>query len=596
MNLDHDKNIRVGFALKNFSFRMENNRVFLIWVMLRAKASDFDYSTIPDLFKKWTRHFKERENGLNERSIIYWAKQDALEEYEKVKTNNVHYYINITVSTPFATEFDLAMVLYQMYKDRFVCSNRKQKIWMMFKNHHWMEDLGQSLRMKISTEMYQKYIDMQAYFVNQLQNYEKDDPAAEFLKNNVKHASTISVRLKKVSEKDNIFKDATDLFWDENFNLQRDTKKHLMCFSNGVVDFENNLFRDGYPQDYITKSTKIPYVPINPENEAMAGIVAQVTTFMSQLYPVPELNKYMWEHLASVLMGENINQTFNVYRGSGSNGKSMLIELMSHAFGDYKGVVPLGLVCDKRSSIGGTSSEIIQLKGIRYAVMSEPSKGMHVNEGVMKELTGGDPLQARALYCEAETFIPQFCLVVCTNVLFDINSNDDGTWRRIRLIPHMAKFVEDISQQEPDEENPYIFQKDIHLKTKLALMAPVFMSMLIQKAFITKGKVEDCSIVMASSNKYRQGQDHIAAFVSGMIIKKVGAKVQQRELIETFKQWFQEQQGSRKVPKGVELCEYMDKKFGKLRKEGFWSNIAIYYPNGDSHNVDKEDGEGDFEN
>ena len=43
------------------------------------------------------------------------------------------------------------------------------------------------------------------------------------------------------------------------------------------------------------------------------------------------------------------------------------------------------MVTDKRHSIGGTSSELISLKGVRYAVMQEPSKGSVLNEGVVKE-------------------------------------------------------------------------------------------------------------------------------------------------------------------------------------------------------------------
>ena len=54
-----------------------------------------------------------------------------------------------------------------------------------------------------------------------------------------------------------------------------------------------------------------------------------VLTFMEQLFPIKELNKYMWDHLASSLIGENVNQYFNIYRGSGSNGKSLLVDLMT---------------------------------------------------------------------------------------------------------------------------------------------------------------------------------------------------------------------------------------------------------------------------
>ncbi len=97
---------------------------------------------------------------------------------------------------------------------------------------------------------------------------------------------------------------------------------------------------------------------------------------------------------------------------------------MSMALGEYKETVPITLITQKRNSVGSTSSEVVALKGARYAVMQEPSKGDKLNEGIMKEITGGDPLQGRALFKDCVTFIPQFKLVVCTNTLLDIGSND----------------------------------------------------------------------------------------------------------------------------------------------------------------------------
>ena len=72
---------------------------------------------------------------------------------------------------------------------------------------------------------------------------------------------------------------------------------------------------------------------------------------MSQLFPNKDLLSYMWEHLASTLLGTNENQTFNIYTGSGANGKSKLVELMSIILGEYKGTVPITLVTQKRNNI-----------------------------------------------------------------------------------------------------------------------------------------------------------------------------------------------------------------------------------------------------
>jgi phage/plasmid-associated DNA primase len=103
--------------------------------------------------------------------------------------------------------------------------------------------------------------------------------------------------------------------------------------------------------------------------------------------------------------------------------------------------------------------------------------------------------------------------------------------------------------------------------------------MLVQRAFDTDGHVEDCDIVMASSNKYRQGQDHIAAFIEEMISKTGvnGDRIKKTELSEEFKRWFQASQGMRKMPKGTELYEFMDKKFGKCKSTG-WHGVKIIYP------------------
>lgn len=563
----HDKNIRVAFALKN-----TDERLFLSWVLLRSKASDFDYASIPTLYEKWSKHLKEKQEGITRKSIIYWAKQDAAEEYERVKKTTINYFIEKTLTSP--TEWDFAMVLYQMFKEIYVCSSYVNKTWYVFKNHRWELDEGQTLRLLISVDMYNIYQEKMISIMNEMNHYEPSDERYAAKSKMVKWVSELSTRMRTTSIKNNIFREAHELFFDKEFTKNMDTNRYLMCFTNGVVDIKNKTFRSGYPQDYITKCTNIPYYDLDIVRDA--PMIQTITSFMEQLFPVEQLNKYMWDHLSSVLIGENINQVFNIYRGSGSNGKSMLSDLMTYTLGEYSGTVPITLVTEKRVGQGQTSSEIMQLKGVRYAVMQEPTKdSCKLNEGVMKNLTGDSTLQARELYCKSETFQIQFHLVVCTNTLFEINSNDDGTWRRICIVDFMSKFVD--PEAPAIDDTPYQFPKDKNLKEKLPKMARVFASMLVKRAFETQGKVEICEIVRASSNKYRQGQDHIAAFVAEMTCKKEGKKIAKRELMEQFKIWFQDQQGGRRPPKGVELQEFMDKKFGKARRDG-WHNVEIIYP------------------
>ena len=575
----HLLNRTVAFALKH-----TDERLFLSWVMLRSKASDFDYNSIPELYLNWKKHFNKKANeneGVTKKTIMYWAKQDAYDDYVKVKNNTIDYYIEETIVT--TTEFDMATVLYHMFKDKYVCCSITNKTWFVFKNHRWESDQGQSLRLAISKEMHKVYQEKIDGCQNELQHYDPNDDRKDFITKKIGKLAEVSVKLKKTNDKNNIMREAMELFYDKDFIKNMDANPYLMCFTNGVVDFKNKTFRDGNPQDYITKCTGIPYTVFDKNNEEHVDIKNEINKFMGQLFPVKALENYMWEHLSSCLIGGNPNQTFNIYRGSGSNGKSMLTDLMGYALGKeggYKGTVPITLVTEKRNGIGGTSSEVIQLKGVRYAVMQEPSKDVKLNEGIMKELTGGDPIQARALYSESEIFIPQFKLVVGTNSLFEINSNDDGTWRRIRIVDFMSKFISDGEQHNHDTE--YIFPKDKSLEKKLKIWAPLFASLLIEKAFETNGIVNDCDIVLASSNKYRQNQDHIAAFISEMIVKTdvPNDKIGKTGVMEQFKLWFQNNQGMRKMPKGSELYEFMEKKFGKAKPKG-WFGIKFIEPEGD---------------
>ena len=561
----HLLNRQVAFALKH-----TDERLFLSWVMLRSKASDFDYETIPNLYNIWKFHFNRRPDGVTRRSIMYWAKQDSFDSYEKVKKSTVDYFIEESLFD--GADFDYAMILYHMYKDKYVCSSITNRKWFTFKRHRWEKDEGHSLRLAISTELCALYSEKQTQYMSDLQSYEGTPELNEKIQRKVKRISEVCVKLKKTNDKNNIMREAMEIFFDKDFIKNMDANKYLLCFSNGVIDFKQKNFRQGYPQDYITKTTGIPYIPYNYDE--CVDIADEIMRFMEQLYPQKGLCRYMWDHLAASLIGAKKEHVFNIYLGSGSNGKSILTELMTQALGEYKGTVPITLVTEKRGTIGGTSSEIIQLKGIRYAVMQEPSKDAVINEGILKELTGGDPIQARALYSDSEIFEPQFSLVVCTNSLFEMKSNDDGTWRRMKLVHHLAKFISE--GETHTDDTPYVFPKDKGLKEKLPKWAPVFISMLVKRAYETDGEVIDCDEVMAASGKYRQSQDCITGFINEKIIKLEGSTVGKQSLNTVFKDWFQLNYGSRKPPKLSELEEIMNKKFGNRNTTtNKWINVKI---------------------
>jgi len=289
------------------------------------------------------------------------------------------------------------------------------------------------------------------------------------------------------------------------------------------------------------------------------------------------------------LIGTSANQTFNMYYGFGQNGKSVLVSLMEKILGDYKGDVPLSLITDKRGKVGGLAPEIVQLKGKRYAVMQEPSKNDTINEGIMKQITSGkDPLQGRAPYMpQTISFIPQCKLVVTCNTLMNVNSDDHGTWRRIRAVPFKALFTE--NPVEGDKEKPYQFKLDKYIDEKFDKWKEVFASMLVDIVFKTNGVVNDCDIVMAKSNEYRQSQDYISEFIRDKIVKDAEGRIKKMELNNEFSIWYASNYGGR-GPSPKDLHEYMHKEFGRARNQ-VWSGVRIRYENDDDDDDDMGEAE-----
>ena len=591
----YDKWLRVGLALYHTDVRL-----FVSWMKFSSQAKGFDYSDIPGYHELWLSFGKNKKENLTNRSILYWARTDGCpKKYKEIYRDTLDHYIDITVIGDFTTsngenkknkelglyaqcgrDYDMAVVLFQMFKDKYICSSVAGKgKWHQFKNHKWIEnEEGMSLRLAISEDMYQLYQEKVVSNMERITALEEDDPRWDGIRSRTHNLAQCCQMLKKSASKDNILKEAKALFFDSDFAEKQDQNPYLICFNNGVFDFKENVFRHGKPEDYITKSTNIDYIPIE---EIEKPLLTDIDLFMYQLFPVEELRNYMWEHLASTLVGTNENQTFNIYIGSGRNGKSMLVSLMAKTLGEYKGTVPTTLITQKRGSIGGASPEVIQLKGLRYAVMQEPSKGDKINEGIMKEITGGDPIQARGLYKESETFIPQLKLAVCSNVLLEINSNDDGTWRRIRLCEFMSKFKE--NPVEDDKDEPYQFKVDKKLEEKFDDWKVPFMSKLISIARETKGNVKDCDIVMSKSNEYREGQDYLTEFINENIEVNEDGVIKKDELYQHFSAWYKEHYG-RNVPKGKEIFDFVNKKYGKCKKK-IWEGIKIMY----TYDDDQED-------
>jgi P4 family phage/plasmid primase-like protien len=582
--------IRMGFAFRNTHISL-----LIAWIKISSKSSSFHFSDIPKIVETWNDFSSNPQEGITKYSLIYWAKNDAPEGYTKVRENTIDFHLDQSIDTitleqinnpkkkhaKGSSDFDIASVLYQLKKGEYIACSIKLNDWFRFVNHRWSRnDCGTSLRKAISTELRMLYhqkaraLSTRAMAIKTPEgDIDVENEEYKLIMGRANKVLDIAMALGSTKDKDNIMKEARELFYDPDFLEKLDQKCHLLCMENGVIDFTEKTFRKGNPEDYLSKCTKVKYIPI--DEIIHRPIMDEIEDYMRKLFPVAELCQYMWDHLCSVLMGDSCtkNTCLHYYTGIGQNGKSILVKLMQKVLGDYAAELDVAYFTNERPKRGQSTPEVYNLLNTRFAVTAEPSEGDRLNEGPMKQLTGSDEMSCRPLYGQLITFTPQANCVIMANHFLDIKSRDHGTWRRIRVVDFMSLFTD--NPVEGDKDKPYQFKKVDNFDKKFEIWVPIFLSMLINRAYITGGSVKICNWVENASNKYKRKKDYIAEFLDQYLEADPKSTLKKTEVNLRFTDWYVSEFGGRATGKTQELHSSLDKLYGECKAGVGWTGVKI---------------------
>ena len=551
-----EKWIRVGWALHN----TDDILLFNTWLMFSAQWEHFNFETgITECMDRWNQMSHE---GLSHKSIEYWCNNCNPIKFKEIQSKTISKMIKESIQHHPVREYDIARITFALYGNDYKCINHKKNLWYKFHKNRWVKsDDGVSIRSKLSSKLCPMYVDAA---IQSRGNYGNSGQIDE--KKSIESAkyNNVVTKLGQHSYKTSVFKECKVLFYDNTIVEKLDVNPYLLGFKNGVYDIENKCFRKGNPEDFISKSTNIDYIPIDRTKKEHTEILETIDDFMAKLFTDEELRKYMWEHAASIIIGRNTNQTFQIYTGSGANGKSMFVDLMNSILGDYSKGLDIAVFTQKRAKAGQASPEIASLAGTRFVHMEEPSKGDKINEGILKQYTGNDLIKARQLYGDPFEFRPQFNLVCCCNDMPEFKSNDGGTWRRVRVCPYESKFVYKPSKNPEDKQ----FQRDDEFWDTLDKCKELFMSRLIEIAVEKRGKVTDCNKVTKATADYEETQNHIMRFVSEKIEKDSNSRsfVRWTDIVNSFNIWY-ERELRCKAPRPKDLEVYIEKNMTKMKKK-----------------------------
>ncbi len=420
---DYNSWYQVGKCLHNI-----DNRLLEDWIQFSKKCpSKFKKGECEDLWRKM------KSCNYSMATLHYFASKDNNKEYLKMKQEKLNKLIKDGLEASHTT---IAKLLMEKYKFVYRCASIKHNIWYEFRSHRWIEiDSAYTLRKLISDELTIDYGKQQSYLYDESQH--KDGYAKEQLINEATRISAVIKKLNNTTFKNGVIRECADIAYDPNFLKNLDENIYLICFENGVYDLETDNFRDGCPDDYISLCTNYNYIEFDEDDE----VYKDINDFLEKIQPNDEMRRYLMLLLSTCLAGSIGEESFYVFTGSGSNGKSKLMELMKYSLGDLFKPMDIRLLTEKRSSSSSASPELADKKGIRACPLDEPKATDEINTGFMKIFTGGDMITARALFKEPIYFKPQFKPFLLCNHLPNIKSDDDGTWRRLKVIPFQSKFI-----------------------------------------------------------------------------------------------------------------------------------------------------------
>ncbi len=210
-----------------------------------------------------------------------------------------------------------------------------------------------------------------------------------------------------------------------------DKDYYLFNCQNGVIDLKTGKLLEHDPKYYITKIAHANYIP-GKKFERFGEFMRDITCGDA------ELANYFKQIIGMAAVGKVFYEGMAMFHGRGRNGKSTFINLMVRVFGTYGGNIKPELLMYQRD--GREPVGMAEIMGKRLVAAIETEENKRLSASMLKQLASTDPITARRLYENPITFNPTHTLILATNFLPKVGSIDDGTWRRISVVPFKARF------------------------------------------------------------------------------------------------------------------------------------------------------------
>jgi putative DNA primase/helicase len=200
----------------------------------------------------------------------------------------------------------------------------------------------------------------------------------------------------------------------------------------GVVDLRTGKLREHRIDDYMTKIAAA----------SPGGDCPRWKEFLKQITDGNEdLQRYLQRIAGYSLTGNTREQELYFFWGTGNNGKSVWVLVISGILNDYHVTAPIETFT--ASKFDRHPTELAKLHSARLVTAAETEEGRRWNEARIKELTGGDKVSGRFMRQDFFDFIPQFKLLFLGNHMPTLRIVNKAITRRFNRIPFNVTIADD---------------------------------------------------------------------------------------------------------------------------------------------------------
>ncbi|WP_415963674.1 phage/plasmid primase, P4 family [Acidaminococcus fermentans] len=301
-----------------------------------------------------------------------------------------------------------------------------------------------------------------------------------------------------------------------------DADEFLLNTPSATYDLRKGMegSREHRAEDFMTKCTT---VDLGEEGrEIWAKALGEFFTHDQDLI------QYAQEISGLMAIGKVYVEALVIAYGDGRNGKSTYWNSLARVLGTYCGGISAdALTAGCKRNI---RPEMAELKGKRMVIAAEMEEGVRLSTSVLKQICSTDEVGGEKKYKAPFQFVPSHTIVLYTNHLPRVGASDEGTWRRLIVIPFTAQFT---GKSEVKNYTDYLVEK----------AGPAILKWIIegaQRVIEKEYHLEPPKCVRDAIEKYRGQNDWLHHFLDDCCELAPGFQEKSGELYGAYRAYCQQ--------------------------------------------------------